>query len=110
MEDDATSRDLLARLLTRLGYVVQTAGTVGEALAELNRHTHVILDLMLPDGFGTAVLQRARSGPRRIKIAIMTGASADAGHYREAMSLSPDAVFRKPIELSELLHWLNQPG
>jgi two-component system response regulator QseB len=107
VEDERVSRDALHRLLELSGYEVSSVGTVADALAWLDRHPCdcVIIDLMLPDGAGTAILERLRSGGRPVRAAVATGTD-DPVLLAEARRLRPDGFFEKPISLSKLTAWL----
>ena len=80
------------------------AGTLADGLreAEVQRPAWILLDLMLPDGSGTALLQRMREGglpPARV--CVVTGcATALVG---EARALAPDHIFTKPLDVEGLL-------
>jgi DNA-binding response OmpR family regulator len=112
VEDDATTRQLVSRLLTREGYEVVTAADGADALIEANRQLPdaLILDLMLPssdpassqlDGFG--VLQWLQS---RIKIVIPTivlTCRQDEEARRMADSLRVARYLTKPFRTQELV-------
>lgn len=106
VEDDADSFGWLRRRLVRYGYVVEWAGTVGDALGKLaGRPCGVILDLGMPDGSGTSVLRVIRDHRLPIKVAVLSGADASALHA-DAVMLRPDAFFLKPVDAAELMIWL----
>ena len=107
VEDERVSRDALQRLLALSGYDVDSVGTVGAALDSLERRPcdFVIVDLMLPDGAGTTILQRARTNGSPARVAVATGTD-DPALLAEARRLKPDAFFEKPISLHKLIHWL----
>src|SRR5215212_12172820 len=83
IEDDVASHRALARMLSRIGYDVSAVSTVRDALARLNASVVkprlmpqcVVLDLMLPDGDGTQVLERVRAQGLPVKVAVMTAAT-----------------------------------
>jgi PAS domain S-box-containing protein len=62
VEDEATDRNVLVRVLGEAGYRTQTAGTGGLAIAACETQTFdaITLDLLLPDMTGLQVLQRIR--------------------------------------------------
>lgn len=62
VEDEATDRNVLVRVLGEAGYRTQTAGTGGLAIAacETQAFDAITLDLLLPDMTGLQVLQRIR--------------------------------------------------
>ena len=107
VEDDACSRYALQALLRRSGYGIESAATVCEALAKLDENPRcLILDLNLPDGDGTVLLKRIRTDNLPIKVAVTTGAT-DTVQLDAMCKFSPDAVFRKPLNLDEVMHWLD---
>jgi DNA-binding response OmpR family regulator len=108
VEDERVSRDTLHRLLALSGFEVASVGTVAGALAWLdgNACDRVIIDLMLPDGPGTAILERLRAEGSAARVAVATGTD-DPALLAEARRLKPDAFFEKPIRLAKLTAWLN---
>lgn len=110
VEDEADTRDLLARLVRRLGGEAVTAATAQEALAGilLRRPARVLLDLMLPDVSGTEVLRQIRDHGLPVRVAIAT-AVHDPLAFEDVGRLAPDAVFRKPLDLTLIRRWLLEP-
>lgn len=78
--------------------------TVADANAYLDAHrpSAVILDLMLPDGEGSAVLERVRAANMDVRVTVTT-ASADPDRLKRVRALGPDSLLRKPLDLAELL-------
>lgn len=105
VEDEQVSRDLLVHILRRHGYRVAAAGTVAEGLAQLDGQTCAILDLNLPDGLGTEILERIRAEQRPIRVVVATG-TTDPALLRDAERYAPDLLLRKPVDMKELLAWL----
>ena len=110
VEDDAVTASALSAILVRRGFDVVRVDTVAAALLQLaGGFGVVILDLMLPDGDGTTVLQhiRATAGSQRV---VVTTASNDPAKLAAVRSLSPEALLRKPIDLPNLLVLLARPN
>ena len=106
VEDDWRTHSALRKILGKLGWEVHSAMTVSGGLALLHlKPEAIVLDLMLPDGDGMAVLRKVRSERLQAKVAVTTGVE-DARRLDEIRSLSPDALLRKPLELSDLLRVL----
>jgi DNA-binding response OmpR family regulator len=106
VEDDATSREALARILNRHKFIVETAETVRDALAKLEWEPHIILlDLILPDGLGVAVLQMVRNRGLRIKVVLLTGVEQPQ-ELNEITESEPDAIFTKPLNVEQLIEWI----
>ena len=107
VEDDVSSRTAMLMLLKHFGFDSAYAGTVSEAMSLLTWGPRVlILDLMLPDGNGSQVLERVRGGNLPIRVAVATGA-ADWRTMVDETRLKPDAVFVKPLDFPRLVKWLN---
>ena len=103
MEDDLVSASALTTILSRRGFQVSHAPTVAGGLALLAEGPDtVILDLMLPDGDGAAVLHQVRAAglPARV---VVTTAVHDATRLAAIRALGPDLVMQKPIDLAGLL-------
>ena len=106
IEDDPMVRKGMAMLIGTYGHAVLTAGTVAEGLQRLAEGpTHALLDMNLPDGFGTTILRHVRAERLPVRVAVLSG-SGDAALMAEARSLGPDAVFRKPADLDAVMAWI----
>ena len=93
-------------LLAARGFEVVQALTLGEAIDRLDESFFaVLLDLMLPDGDGTQVLQRLRETNKPTKVIIMTGVN-DTNRIGALRPWSPEGVLRKPVNLTELFRHL----
>src|SRR4051812_21953207 len=96
VDDDRPLLRSVVRLLVSVGHEAVAAETVKAAMDALDSApSHLILDLNLPDGHGTAVLRHVRNNGLPVKVAVLTG-SADPVLLAEAEQLRPDARFRKP--------------
>jgi DNA-binding response OmpR family regulator len=103
VEDDPVTAGALRALFSRRGWDVLSAGTLAEAEPLLQTNpAWMILDLMLPDGDGATLLRAIRAGGLEIRVAVTTGAS-DPDRLRAVADLHPTALFRKPVNLGELL-------
>jgi two-component system cell cycle response regulator len=103
VEDDFMSGGALRTILAKKGCEVDLATTLADGLRMLeHRPAYVILDLMLPDGMGTELLQCARETHPQIKI-VVTTASTDSAELKKVEALKPERIFRKPIPLVDLL-------
>jgi CheY-like chemotaxis protein len=107
VEDDGICRHALSRLLRLSGYNISCAATISEATMKLcDQPRWLILDLNLPDGKGTALLEQVRSNNLPIKVAITTAAT-DEEALSEVSRLHPDAIFHKPFDMTDVMHWLD---
>ena len=106
VEDDSDTREALCRLARNLGYIVESARGVREAIAKLgNVPDRLILDLRLPDGSGLSLLRHIRDQDLRTDVAVVTGALDDEA-LAEAVLMRPDALFTKPADMTEIAAWL----
>jgi two-component system OmpR family response regulator len=103
VEDDATTRDALARALRLDGHRVETAAR-GEAASRLLQTPPwgaVVLDLGLPDGSGLDWCREWRRRGDSFPILILT-ARGDVGSRVEGLDAGADDYLGKPFALSEL--------
>jgi DNA-binding response OmpR family regulator len=103
VEDDRATYMALKGILSLRGWDVVVATSVAEASAVIDEPLDaVILDLMLPDGSGEALLERVRQRSATVPVAVTTGVS-DAARIAHVQRLAPTVVLRKPIGLADLL-------
>lgn len=107
VEDVASARQAIVRLLESAGLDVRVASTVAQALPMLDGSDTLILDLCLPDGSGRAVLEAARRQRRPIRVAVCSGLDRPTIHAR-LKGIFPDAVFSKARDADPgaLLAWV----
>jgi DNA-binding response OmpR family regulator len=106
VEDDPWLLGGMVALIKTLGQEPDTAATVAEALAKLNsKPSHVLLDLKLPDGLGTEVLERIRAEQMPIRVAVISG-TQDAALLWAVERLGADVVFIKPPDWDTVVNWL----
>jgi len=101
VDDEAGNRDLLARRLQREGYAVVAAGGGHEALAVVAREPVdvVLLDVMMPDLDGLAVLERlkADAATRDVPV-IMISALDDLRAIAQCIEAGALDYLPKPFE------------
>lgn len=102
VDDDKRFLDATAQLLNLLGHTVTTADSVSEArdLINKNQYTHVILDLILPDGSGLHLFD-ALSARRELKITLITGHPSVKSIVKNFNGTNISYLV-KPIDLSQL--------
>lgn len=106
VEDDRASRSALMQLLRLTGFDPISAGSIAEALDQLARGPRcLILDLMLPDGNGSALLRHIRENDLPIQVAVTTGAIEWEKMLHDSPA-PPDAIFPKPVDFHRLIDWL----
>jgi DNA-binding NarL/FixJ family response regulator len=108
VEDDEMVARGYTRLLQARGFEVVVAGTIADAVGELERavdvapYDHVVLDIRLPDGDGENVLSFAEGLPKPPAVVVVSAAIAvDA---RRVASLQGRCLYLpKPIVIDTLI-------
>ena len=106
VEDDADIRVMVANSLRAAGHTAMVAAT-GRAGLELARRSApdvVILDMMLPDMAGAAVVEALTSGAstRRIPIIILSARAAESDRIK-GLELGAEDYVTKPFSPRELV-------
>ena len=103
VEDDASIREVTALGLEQAGFRVAAAADGRDALARFREGGFdlVVLDVMLPELDGLAVLREIRSGSR-VPV-VMLSAKADTVDVVVGLELGADDYVTKPFELPELV-------
>jgi DNA-binding response OmpR family regulator len=104
IDDDRLVRWSLSTMLGRAGYRVQEAPTGKEGLALLGSGVPdlVLLDIMLPDMDGFAVLEEIRRAHPRLPVVTMT-ADTTPETSRRALRLGARGHLEKPCDSAVLL-------
>ena len=106
MEDDASLRELLRRMLEREGYTVVEADNGQAALDRLREGTPgvILLDLMMPvmDGFEFLVERRREEAWRGIPVIVLTARDLSA-EDRERLNGSVTRILQKGAYSHEAL-------
>lgn len=111
VDDEADFVESLTKRLRRRGVACDGAGCAAEALTKLaaNRYDVVLLDMLLPDQNGNAVLRTIKAQWPATQVIILTGhASVEAG--RESMSHGAAEYLMKPLEMETLFDKLTALG
>ena len=109
VENDVFVRRAMLRLLTLAGFETVTASSLAGALEQLiSRPDIVLTDAVLPDGSGLDLVHRIRRQDETVAVAVMTG-NSDANLFGNARLSRPDAVFRTPYDVTDLMDWMNDP-
>ena len=101
VDDNAANRDSLARRLERRGYAVITAADGPAALAALSGRPVdlVLLDVMMPDLDGPAVLERLKKDPERRHIPVlMISALDETASVVRSIELGAEDYLPKPCD------------
>lgn len=103
VDDEESARIALAKLLTREGYEVASAGNGYEALNYLRGKEVelIITDINMPEMNGLTFLRElSRSHPE--SNVIMVTAYGEVESYFEAMNLGAFEYINKPVKIDEL--------
>jgi FixJ family two-component response regulator len=105
LDDDASVRHALRRLLTAAGWAADSFGSLGELLqyTDADRPGCVLMDVRLPGLSGLEVRSLLRSAGYEMPVIYMTG-YADVPTSVRAMKEGAVDFLAKPIDERELLH------
>jgi DNA-binding response OmpR family regulator len=103
VDDDDLTLSAYSKILTSEGYVVSLAGSLKQALAELNKHYPdiVLLDIKLPDGSGLELIPELKKNTQVKKIIIVSGFSKEKASAI-ALSLGATDYMTKPMDITKL--------
>ena len=101
VDDDPTQRRLLSALIERQGFKTRTAGSGQEALAELNGPAQaeiglVLLDLVMPDMDGIAVLEQMRPNLPDLPVIVLTAQGGVDTAVKAMRAGANDFVIKPP--------------
>ncbi len=105
VDDEPTIGEVVARYLSRAGYVPRVAHDGAAAVAEAARERPdlVVLDLMLPGLDGLEVMRRLREGaPRRLPVILLTAKGEESDRII-GLRLGADDYVVKPFSPAELV-------
>jgi CheY-like chemotaxis protein len=79
VDDDNNGRCVLAAILEDEGYVVTEASSIAEARNQIDSQSFdiALLDLRLPDGFGSELIPALRRATPTVTIAILSGNASE---------------------------------
>ncbi len=103
IEDEPSLREIMQRFLEKERYVVETAGTLNEALEKTALYSYecILLDIMLPDGNGLTMLQKLKDKHKQENVIIIS-AKDSIDDKVEGLELGADDYLAKPFHLAEL--------
>lgn len=103
VEDEPSLREVLVNFLENERYVVEYASTLRDALLKVGDYDYdcILLDIMLPDGDGLALLHELQATGKSGNVIIIS--AKDAVEDKVAgLELGADDYLAKPFHLSEL--------
>ena len=110
IDDDASARDLLQRLLVREGYEVFTSdrGKKGLELARATKPDVITLDALMPEMDGWTVLSELKKDPELSLIPVVMVSFVD--EPGKGLALGASEYLTKPVERKQLLAVLERLG
>lgn len=109
VEDDAAVRSLNADVLTRVGYVVDTAhdGESGWAALRIGHYDLLVTDNTMPGMSGLELIKKVRSEDISMSVILASG-TVPAEELNRIPWLQVNALLPKPYTIQELLRTVNQ--
>jgi two-component system, OmpR family, response regulator len=103
VEDEVNICEVIVEILGQLGHEARVAGTAAEAvrLMREERPDAILLDIVLPDGRGTTVLDRLRRLRPDVPVVMVT-ANADEDIARETLKRGAVDYVMKPFDMGRL--------
>lgn len=104
VDDEQRYVDMLARRLRLRGCECEVCYSGGDAIRILKEKPFpmVVLDLQLPDLYGTEVLRRIKALRPEVPVVILTGHGTERDR-RECMRQGACAFIHKPVDIESLL-------
>jgi DNA-binding response OmpR family regulator len=103
VDDEPAIRALVAKIVDRAGFPVDSARDGAEAIEKLDAREYavVVVDLMMPniDGFGLIEYLKTRRNERPAVIVISAG---DPGAFRQLDGAMVHSIVRKPFDIDVL--------
>ena len=111
VDDEQRFADMLAKRLNLRGCVCEVCYRGKEALTILKQKSFslILLDLHLPDIYGSEVLARIKKMDTRTPVIILTGHGTEKDR-QECMQLGAYAFKHKPLGIDELMTILAEIG
>jgi len=111
IEDEKPARDNVATFLKKKDYEVLEAADLktGKQLLAQGSPDIVLLDVQLPDGLGTSLLEETVSMPMRPLMVVITG-NGDINMAVEAMKNGAHDFLQKPVDLKRLEKSVQRAG
>ena len=110
VEDAADARDLLALLLRREGYTVDTASDGREALKhiKLDCPDLIITDINMPHLNGVELIKLVRQLPECNDLPIIVMTAYGSGKASDALEAGADHALKKPLEYDSFIVGINE--
>jgi len=108
VESDPASLESLREMCGVLGYPVDEAATVADAMTYLERGRPkcLLLSMVLPDGSGVKILREVRDRFLPIKVAVLFSSADPRNMLDEVNQLRADGLFLRPLNIPSIASWL----
>lgn len=108
IDDDARLRELLLRYLSEQGFTAKAVadGKTMDGAMKLSRYHLLILDLMLPNEDGLAILRRLRGAGENVPVILLTAKGDDIDRII-GLEMGADDYLPKPFNPRELVARIN---
>lgn len=108
VEDEMLMQNIVDKILSREGYLVDVASNGKEAMEKLNENNFdynlIITDIMMPYSNGFEILSKIKNQNTEKKIPVIVVSSVgNEDAILEAFKLGADDFLKKPIMAGELL-------
>jgi CheY-like chemotaxis protein len=118
VDDSQDGRDILCRLLGARGYPCESVGSGSEALAFIRHHPAeqpllVVLDEMMPDMDGIAVLKEIRRDPNLARVTVLMFSAAHnipLREYATALGASAWLLKGESRAFEKIAQWYERIG
>jgi DNA-binding response OmpR family regulator len=103
VEDDSNFSFIMKRMIESKEYYVVTADCVEAAVEKMKKESFdlILLDMMLPDGYGTDLCQKIRTAS--VCPIIFVSCLSDTETKIKALQLGGDDYITKPVDFDELI-------
>ena len=105
VDEEETFTHVVRLALELEGWEVVTVHSAADALADRSRPDVVLLDMMLPDGLGTDVVQGMRAAGSQAVVVFVTGRT-EHEQRAAAYAAGADGYLTKPFSLEEVVDHL----
>ena len=104
VEDEPQLQEVIRRTLEKERYVVETAGSLAEALGKTGVYDYecILLDIMLPDGSGLSLLEELKKLRKKENVIIISAKDSIEDKIA-GLDLGADDYLAKPFHIAELV-------
>ncbi len=104
VEDEPQLQEVIRRTLEKERYVVESAGSLAEALEKTGVYDYecILLDIMLPDGSGLTLLEELKKLRKKENVIIISAKDSIEDKIT-GLDLGADDYLAKPFHIAELV-------